>query len=298
MNDSLAEKERIAISNLRAFEPQDGKGYYLCYSGGKDSDVIRILAELANVKHDIVHNLTTVDAPETVYYVRSIPGVIIERPPKSMWRLIAENTIPPTRIARYCCAKLKERGGFGRLKITGVRHAESARRANNTDLIKITGKPKRTQKLAEELGADFSVTRQGGLVMNMDNAAARRLTEQCYRTRATMLNPIVEWTDDDVWEFLRHYGCQSNPLYKCGERRIGCIGCPMQGGKGMKSDFSKYPKYRALYVKAFDKMLANRKITNGKTDWKTGEDVMRWWVGDDKREISPEDLADVYNDLF
>ena len=53
------EKEKRAIEYLKAFEPES-EPYYLCYSGGKDSDVIRILASLAGVKHDIVHNLTTV----------------------------------------------------------------------------------------------------------------------------------------------------------------------------------------------------------------------------------------------
>ena len=139
MNDNLAEKERRAIENLRAFEPQS-EPYYLCYSGGKDSDCIRILAELAGVKHDIVHNLTTVDAPETVYYVRSIPNVIIEEPEKSMWQLIPDNLMPPTRLVRYCCEELKERGGLGRLKITGVRKAESRARAERSDLVNIVGK--------------------------------------------------------------------------------------------------------------------------------------------------------------
>lgn len=37
MNDSLAEKECRAIEHLKSFEPRDGKGYYLCYSGGKDT---------------------------------------------------------------------------------------------------------------------------------------------------------------------------------------------------------------------------------------------------------------------
>ncbi|MBE6845336.1 MAG: hypothetical protein E7508_06460, partial [Ruminococcus sp.] len=73
---SLNKKINIAIQRLKSFEPVD-EPYYLCYSGGKDSDCIRILAELANVKHDIVHNLTTVDAPETIQYIKSIPNVII-----------------------------------------------------------------------------------------------------------------------------------------------------------------------------------------------------------------------------
>lgn len=128
----LAEKERIAIERLKAFEPDEP--YHLCYSGGKDSDVIRILAQLANVKHELHHNLTSVDAPETVRYVKSIPDMHIDIPHDkdgnrvSMWSLIVKNGIPPTRLIRYCCSKLKEKGGEGKLKITGVRAAESVAR--------------------------------------------------------------------------------------------------------------------------------------------------------------------------
>lgn len=80
--EKLAEKERIAIERLRAFE-QD-KPYYVCYSGGKDSDVIRILAELSGVKYELHHNLTSVDAPETIQYIKSIPGVLVDIPHDKM----------------------------------------------------------------------------------------------------------------------------------------------------------------------------------------------------------------------
>ena len=123
-------KEKRALQYLRSFEPQE-EPYYLCYSGGKDSDCIRILASLAGVKHDIVHNLTTVDAPETVRYVKSIPGIIINYPRITMWQLIVKKKVPPLRICRYCCEELKEHGGRGRLKITGVRWAESQSRKEN-----------------------------------------------------------------------------------------------------------------------------------------------------------------------
>lgn len=292
MNDCLNNKVQNAISVLRTFEPKDDpKGYYLCYSGGKDSDCIRILAALAGVKHDIVHNLTTVDAPETIYYVRSIPNAIINKPEKTMWQLIVEKRMPPTRLARYCCEELKERGGRGRLKITGVRHNESANRKESADLVRIIGKPKTVQKAAIEIGADFNVTKQQGLIMNHDNDPARRLVEHCYRTTSTMINPIIDWTNDDVWEFLHYYGCESNPLYQCGKSRIGCIGCPMSGFKGMKREFAVYPKYSLNYVRAFDRMLKMR-IEDGipATGWETGEDVMRWWVGDDPRQIRLEDI--------
>ena len=160
------EKEKRAIEYLKAFEPE-AEPYYLCYSGGKDSDVIRILASLANVKHDIVHNLTTVDAPETVRYVKSIPDVIINYPEKSMWKLIVEKKLPPTRLMRYCCEKLKEHGGKGRMKITGVRWAESLNRKENGGVVKIIGKPKTVQKLGDELEADFMLTKKGGWCLTM-----------------------------------------------------------------------------------------------------------------------------------
>ena len=287
----LSEKVSRAIETLKLFEPQS-EPYYLCYSGGKDSDCIRILAALAGVRHDIVHNLTTVDAPETVYYVRSIPNVIISKPEKSIWQLIPEKGMPPTRLARYCCYELKERGGKGRVKITGVRWAESRNRSENAGLVKIIGKPVGTQKIADEIGVDYRVSRQGGLIMNDDNDEARRVVERCYRTTSSMINPIVDWTDSEVWEFLRHYNCESNPLYQFGEKRVGCIGCPMQGGKRVKSELARYPKYRLNYVRAFDRMLEmrNKKGLENCVFWTDGESVMRWWVGDDPRQITFDDL--------
>ena len=125
-------------------------------------------------------------------------------------------------------------------------------------------------------------------MLNDDNSETRRFVEHCYRTTSTMVNPIVDWTDEDVWEFLHFYGCQSNPLYQCGQRRIGCIGCPLQNSKGMKDDFERYPKYRQAYVRAFDRMVEARKDAGLKTDraWIDGEHVIRWWVGDDPFQMT------------
>lgn len=161
------EKEKRAIEVLKAFEPEN-EPYFLCYSGGKDSDCIRILAQLADVKHDIVHNLTTVDAPETIQYIKSVPDIIINKARyadgshKTMWNLIPKKTLPPTRVMRYCCSELKEQGGKGRLKITGVRKAESRKRNENGGLVKIIGKGKTVQRYMAENDVDFQLTNQGG----------------------------------------------------------------------------------------------------------------------------------------
>ena len=112
--------------------------YQLGYSGGKDSDVILHLAKKSGVSFTAVHNLTTVDAPETVRYVRSKPEVIIEYPKMSMWQLIVKHKTPPTRLFRYCCEELKERYGVGKKLVTGVRKAESRKRAENQGIVTFT----------------------------------------------------------------------------------------------------------------------------------------------------------------
>lgn len=284
MNSSLKEKERIAVERLKGFEPPDG--YYLAYSGGKDSDCIKILAALSGVKYEAVHNLTTVDAPETVQYIKSQPDVTIKIPhdndgsPITMWNLIVRKGTPPLRTSRYCCSELKEPGGKGKIVVTGVRWAESTRRKESADVVKFIGKPKGTQKIADELGVEYKTTKQGGIILNDDNDVNRRMVEHCYRTRKTMVNPIVDWSDEDVWDFLSYYGCKSNPLYECGFKRIGCIGCPMAGKHMRKLEFELYPKYKQAYIRAFDKMLQKRELEGRPTTlkWADGQAVFDWWI--------------------
>lgn len=234
-----------------------------------------------------MHNLTTADAPETMQYIKSQPDVRIswarDKNGKhiTMWNLIETNGLP-TRIHRFCCNKLKEQTNQGRLHVTGVRKAESGNRKRDGGLVKIMGKPKTTEKLAQDLGAEYSKPREDGLILNDDNNESRRMVEQCYRTRKTLVNPILDWTDEDVWEFLRHYGCEGNPLYKCGYSRVGCIGCPMAGRKKRIEQLERYPKYEQAYFRATDRML-KRRMEQGKEiplAWGDGkpETVMKWWL--------------------
>lgn len=138
-----------AIDRLKAFEPKEG--YWLAYSGGKDSIVIKKLAEMAGVKFEAHYSVTSVDPPELVHFIKKQKDVCFDVPkdrsgkPITMWSLIAKRKIPPTRIARYCCAYLKEAAGKGRLTITGVRWAESVRRKNDRHLVDIASKKKKTE---------------------------------------------------------------------------------------------------------------------------------------------------------
>lgn len=150
--------EKQAIDILQTFTGNEP--YQLGYSGGKDSDVILHLAKKAGVPFVAVHNLTTVDAPETVRYIKSKPEVLIEYPKMSMWQLIVKHKTPPTRLFRYCCAELKERSGIGKKLVTGVRKAESTKRAKNQGAVTFT-KPNKEIKNSVD-NKNFLLTAAGG----------------------------------------------------------------------------------------------------------------------------------------
>lgn len=267
------DKVKKAIERIRAFEPKDG--YYLAFSGGKDSQCIYHLAKEAGVKFEAHYHLTTVDPPELVYFIRSnYPDVIIDYPQMSMWQLIAYKKIPPTRLVRYCCSYLKENQGVGRTVITGVRWDESSRRKNSRAVFEINA---------------YS---QQKIMLNNDNNEARKILESCQLKGKHILNPIVDWLEEDVWGYLYSRKIKHCCLYDENFHRIGCIGCPMAGTNGMLKEFERYPKYYNAYLRAFDKMLIKRKKSNMPTLWKDANDVMKWWIyGKAKSEININQLS-------
>ena len=118
--------DEIAIERLREFEPPEG--YWLAFSGGKDSRVILDLAKRAGVKFEAHFSLTTVDPPELVRFVWTFPEVTINRPAMSLWRWIPKKRCMPTRWRRWCCEKLKEQLTPDRCVVTGIRWEESTMR--------------------------------------------------------------------------------------------------------------------------------------------------------------------------
>lgn len=280
----MRDKEDVAIQRLieaaNTSERYYRKPLLITNSGGKDSSVCLALAMRAGIEFEVLHNHTTADAPETVRFVREqfknleAQGIrcMINYPtykgkPTSMWNLIPQKLMPPTRAVRYCCSILKERGGKGRYITTGVRWAESRRRAEKRGIY-------------ETMPSDPSKK----IVLNNDNDDRRRLFETCLLQHKAICNPIIDWTDDDVWDYIRSEHIPVNPLYECGFSRVGCIGCPMAGKRGRYREFAFWPGYRRLYLLAFKRMLEER-ARRGKIDesWKIGtrpEDVWHWWMED------------------
>jgi len=287
----LEKKVNASLNRLKAF--QRDEGYYLAFSGGKDSVVCKALLDMANLKYDAHYRITSVDPPELIRFIRyEHPEVSREVPvykngrrgenwngkPITMWNLIPWKLTPPTRVIRYCCQFLKEDGGDGRMTVTGVRWAESRNRKENQGPVTIYDKQAR-----REFGdnPDFTLTNKGGVVLVNDNTDSRRMVENCYKRHKTTVNPIIEWSDKDVWDFIHAHGIHYCSLYDEGFSRLGCIGCPLARKHGREMEFNRWPKFKGSYIRAFAAMLKERERrgkTGGFGGLTSAMDVFNWWM--------------------
>ena len=280
----MSDLEQTAIERLKAASDMSlrlfEKPLVITYSGGKDSDVLLHLAEKSNIPFEALHSLTTADAPETVRHVYDTFRRLEEKGVKctvdkhvqpdgsrvTMWNLIPRKLMPPTRLMRYCCAALKEGGGKDRFIATGVRWAESTARKRRGGLEVLTSKP------------------QSKLILSNDNDEDRRLFETCQLKGKRVVNPIIDWKDNEVLDYAAIEKIPMNPLYCEGFHRVGCVGCPMASSKQRLMEFALYPKIKAAYIQTFDRMLEERR-RRGKMNGvfrmgATGVDVFHWWMED------------------
>lgn len=292
------DKEQKAIKRIQMASEMSlhhyGKPLVCTYSGGKDSDVMLELFKRSGIPFEVHNSHTTADAPQTVYHIRKvfqnlelqgikceleIPTYKGER--TSMWKLIPQKLMPPTRLVRYCCEILKEHGCKNRFIATGVRWSESTARASREEFEYLAPKKKDKEKFTTVM------------LMN-DNTATRRMTELCMQKNKMVVNPIIDWTDADIWDFVQSEKISVCELYQCGYERVGCIGCPLAGKKRYR-EFSDFPAYKKLYYHAFDRMLKERKRRGKESKWKTAEEVFLWWMEDDNipGQMSIEDFPEV-----
>lgn len=115
-------------------------------------------------------------------------------------------------------------------------------------------------------------------MLTNDNLESRKMVEQCYKRHKTTVNPIIEWSDKDVWEFIRTEQIPYCELYNEGWQRLGCIGCPMAGTKGREKEFLRWPKYKHHYLVAFEKMIKQCEEKGKNCVWQTAADVFNWWM--------------------
>ncbi len=226
------DKIAIAIDRMREFCPPEG--YYLAFSGGKDSMVIKYLADKAGVLYDAHFNMTTVDPPEVIKFIRKYyPDVERHRPEESMWQMIIRNGVPPTRRMRYCCAMLKESNGTNRIVLTGIRWEESRARSKRS-MVEVC----------------------------LQDSSKR------------YIHPIIDWTSEDVWELIKLNRLPYCSLYDEGFTRIGCVLCPMDSKRKDKINrfYSFYKAYLRTFDRMLKVREQNNKETTWKNaqevmDW-------------------------------
>jgi phosphoadenosine phosphosulfate reductase len=222
----------------------------LAFSGGKDSIVLKRLAELSGLPFRCYYAVTTIDPPELIYYIREHhPDTVWIRPKKGPFFQRLAQKGPPSRSVRWCCYEFKESRIPFAWRALGVRAEESKSRKQNWKV--------------------FTPFTDGSICI-------------C---------PILYWTDDDVWTFIRQQGLPYCCLYDEGWTRLGCIGCPLSGVKQQLREFRRWPRYAQLWRRGVIRYYDDHhgKMNNrGVPYWidrpeqaacfQDGAGYFRWWL--------------------
>lgn len=246
----LQKAEKIALN----YDAENG--YYLAFSGGKDSQVLYHMTQLAGVKFQGHMNLTSVDPPEVIRFVKkNYPEVELHKPGKSIFQHAVEKQILPTMRVRWCCAEYKETAGAGKVTLIGIRKAESSRRAKRNEVEinsrKFSGDLEGLEEYRQEQKAKRMKRKSKADGVNITNADEEQTLGCIHGKESLLVSPIIYWTEQDVWEFLNDVVKVPHcSLYDDGWHRIGCIGCPMSSHKQKMLENERYPHIKRGWIKA------------------------------------------------
>ena len=296
-DDELLEKKIEKSKHALLLASKMSLDYYdepliVSYSGGKDSDVLVHLARtcLDPSSFEVMCSHTSVEAPQTVYHIKEIFKDLNDNGIKTilhipryadgkqitMWNLVPNKLMPPTRIHRYCCEVLKESSTPYRICALGVRESESVNRSGR-DTFSVKGMVKR-EAIYYSLDHAEEVYTKNKITPQYECAMIKTLKSN----KEVLVNPIYEWTDDDIWNYINKYNLKVNPLYypPYNFPRVGCVGCPMGGGVNQMQEFTLFPKYKLMWMNAFDRLLKERERRglDISIKWKDAETMFYWWT--------------------
>ena len=246
----LQKAEKIALN----YDAENG--YYLAFSGGKDSQALFHMTQLSGVKFCGHMNLTSVDPPEVIRFVKkNYPEVELIKPGKSIFQHAIEKQILPTMRVRWCCAEYKETAGAGKVTLIGIRKAESSRRAKRNEVEinnrKFSGDLDGLDEYRQEQKAKRARRKSKEQGVNITNADDEQTLGCIHGKESLLISPIIYWTEKDVWEFLNDVVKVPHcSLYDEGWQRIGCIGCPMSSHRQKMIENKRYPHVKRGWIKA------------------------------------------------
>lgn len=273
MNDRLKRLTEDAIKFIQNAEKlalrMDENGFHVAFSGGKDSQVLLALMEMAGVKHHAEMQITSVDPPNLMRFVRKYyPQVKLNLPKRNMRRLILDKGMLPTRQARFCCRELKEQAGAGCCTCIGIRKAESSSRAKRHP-VEVIG-----QRIGYDIvdGELHEQNNWGGQLFDNE----QQTNVYCVGGKdKVVISPIFEWTDNDVWSFIHKHKLPYCDLYDKGFHRIGCLFCPMSSSKEKARQMQLFPKFaERVYIRVIRELMEKGKYNQ----FRTPEQVFQWWI--------------------
>ena len=260
---SLREKVLYSVRMLQRAEPMalrldPDDGFYLAFSGGKDSQCLYHVALLAGVRFRAHMNLTSVDPPEVIRFVkRCYPDVELIKPKMSIYEMAKKKHIFPTMRFRWCCAEFKETSGVGKVTLIGIRREESVRRSKRKE-VSAKIKSKRTEGSFDQWSEheEKMVACVGG-------------------KDKIIISPILHWSERDVWDFLNILGIPHCVLYDQGYTRLGCICCPMSSYKQKIRELERWPHVKRNWIKTIKWLKENGYDTHPEESEETS---FRWWI--------------------
>ena len=270
----LRKAEKIAMN----YDKDDG--FFLAFSGGKDSQALYHIAELGGVKFKAHMNLTSVDPPEVIRFVKNYyPDVELVKPKESIYNIAIRRKILPTMRVRWCCAEFKESAGAGKVTLIGIRHEESSRRSRRNEVEissrKFSGTLDGLEEYRQEQKAKEARRKSKKDGVNIMNADQEQTLGCIHGKESLLISPIIHWTERDVWEFLNQVVQVAHcELYDEGWRRLGCICCPMSSAKHKRMEELRWPHVKRNWIKAI-KAIRNRGVFKKEYIW--------WNIQADKR---------------
>jgi len=236
-------KVEFAIELLQTWEPKDG--YYLAFSGGKDSVAIYDLAVKAGVKFDAHYCVSPIDPPQIYSFIKEMyPDVQWDFHARGFWKLVNKKGLPMMN-SRWCCEVIKEAGGNGRVVIVGNRRAEGS---------------KRSKQCYVEVGRNYK------------------------KLKKTFIRPILNFDNYDIWQYIKGNNLPYCSLYDEGFKRLGCILCPFSRDiERDEIYFPKITKLWHIACDRLVARYKSQNYTNlngkpMKNHFETGQELFDWWI--------------------
>ena len=264
------DKEKLAIDRTKEFQNrnQNNKNI-LAFSGGKDSVATYIILVKSGIDFIPIYSPTSVDPPELINYIR-----------KDFTDWTKKNNYPKVQVAKY---NINEK--YGKYKEVTM-----------WNLLRHRGLPptRRMRYCCEELKertGNIGDTVYTGVRWEESSKRSKQSMVGFWKQKI-MVRPIIDFSEDDVWELIKKYNVPYCELYNQGWKRIGCIGCPLS--KNMERELNLYPKYKENYIKSFNRMVEYRKEKGLETKWKNGQEVYDWWIGKNKKDTNIEGQCSMF----